>query len=113
MAVARKASDGLEILILQPGWESKIFDLDFADQLAEVGATSIASVDSVAQERKGLLTGSGDVTIGSPTSSGALVQVRISAADDCDGEDYKITARITDDEGNLHEGEGWLYVRDL
>jgi len=113
MASAQKAPDGLDILTIQPGWEDKVFDLDFADQLAEMGAASIASVDSVSQASADLVSGSGSVTIGTPPSSGALVQVRISAPADCENENYKITARITDDEGNQHEGEGWLYVRDL
>jgi len=98
---------GLPVLLKQPG-ETRKLRMDFASLL--IGA-SIVSVDSVAQESQGQVPASDDVTLGTATFDGSYVLVPVSGG--TDGERYKITVIVTDSDGNVLEGDGMLYVRDL
>jgi len=57
------------------------------------------------------VSGSTDLTLGSPTFSGQKVQVRISGG--TNGERYKITGSAQSSGGDTVEFEGVLWVKDL
>lgn len=95
-------------LTKQPA-EELLFDMNFRKAMP-IGVT-ISSVDDVAQENQGNVSGSSSVTIGSTAFSGTLAQVWISGGTDL--EDYKITITITNSRGETVEGDGTLQVRDL
>lgn len=99
---------GLEALEKQPS-ESRIYTFDFSSLLAQ---NIVKTVLSVTQINQNLISGSSDLTLGSPTTNlDKLVQIRILGG--TDDEDYKITALIEDTGSNILEGEGLLRVRDL
>ncbi|HKJ94089.1 MAG TPA: hypothetical protein VKA32_00500, partial [Gammaproteobacteria bacterium] len=103
-----KMPDGSQVLYKQP-WEQKAYQFDFSALIPD--GRTIATVDSVAQVAAGHQSGSADVTLGTPAAAGRTVQVSIG--DGTAGERYKLTARVTDSEGDKHEGEGHLMVVDL
>lgn len=108
MAKEIDAITGLEAFVKQPS-ESRLYTFDFT---ALLGNGTIASVTSVVQENQSLVSGSSDLTLGSPTTNNLkLVQIRILAGTNY--EDYKITALIVDSGGNILEGEGLIRVRNL
>jgi hypothetical protein len=98
---------GLRVLIKQPS-ESRIYKMNFSDLMGDSPLVSVSSLDSESQEN---VPGSANVDLGAASIVGPRVQFNIAGG--IDGEDYKITVRVTDGDGNLIEGEGMLYVRDL
>lgn len=101
------ADTGLPVLVKQPA-EKRTYRIEFTNLL--VGAT-LATVNSVSSENQNKVGGSTAVTLGTPAVSGDAVEFTIEAG--TDDENYKITAEVVDSEGNILEGEGMLYVRDL
>ncbi len=89
-----------EILDKQPT-ESDLFDIDFEPKLAT--GDTVTAVTSVTTAQAGL-------TIGVPTFSTPLVQVRISGG--TDGILYKITAIVTTANGNTLETDVFLRVEE-
>lgn len=105
---AVRLPDGLTVLYKQP-WENVAYTFDFAGLLG--AGRSIASVESITQVIAGRVSASVALTLGASAIDGARVQFTIGAG--TDGERYKLTARILDDAGDRHEGEGYLQVVDL
>jgi hypothetical protein len=96
---------GLAVLRKQPD-ESRLYTFEFTGDL---GSNTISTVVSVSQTNMARISGSTNLTLGSPTNNTTQVQVRISAGQDL--EDYKMTAKITDSGGNTLELDGLLQVR--
>lgn len=100
-------NSGLEYEVKRPG-ESRLYDFDFS-KLSSSGET-ISTVAGVTQTKRGNVTGSSDLTIGSPsTDNASLVQVRISGG--TDDEDYCLEAEVVTSDGNTLICAGYLYVR--
>jgi hypothetical protein len=98
---------GLRVLVKQPA-ESRAYRMNFSDLMHYDALTSVMSVVS---ERQGVLPGSNELAIGAPSIIGPRVIFNLSGG--TDGENYKVTAVVQDGGGNILEGEGMLYVRDL
>lgn len=88
--------------------EQRNFQFDFAGKMAD-GAT-ISSYDPLTFVNRGDVDGSGDITISSTTASGTLLQAKYAGG--TNGETYRITARVTDSNGQVLEHDGLLKVQD-
>lgn len=88
------------VLYKQPA-ESRLYDMSFAASMAS--SETIVSVDLFSFTPSGL-------TVGSPASSGQVVQARISSG--TSGVRYKLTCRVTTSLSNILECEGYLQVND-
>lgn len=97
---------GLPILRKQPNTD-KVLNMDFASVL---GSATIASVTSSAAVNQGVITGSGEITVGTTSISGSLVQLPMENG--THGEDYLVTVVIVDSNGESQEGDGILQVRE-
>lgn len=86
-------------LFKQPS-ESRLYDFDFTGK-NRPGET-IATVNSV-------ISTPTDLTIGSPTFSGLIAQVRLSGGHETV---YKLTCTVTTNFGNTLELDGKLHVKD-
>jgi len=95
-------------LYKQPS-ESRLYHFNFSNLLA--AGETIASVTSVTQIKYNRISGSQNLTIGTPTNSTSAVQVRLSGG--TNGEKYKVTALITTSSSNILEMEGILYIKDF
>lgn len=104
------AATGLPVLVKQPS-ESREYDLDFTALL--VPGETIAGITSVGSTIMGKVVGSADVSIGSSSITSDSLKVRVRISGGTNGEDYKITAVVTTNQGNTVEGEGILRVIDL
>ena len=94
--------------------EDRLYDMDFGPRLSEgetlTGAPTMS--EETVDQSDGSLTTSTDLTIGTPTVSGEIAQVRISAG--LDGTLYKITFRDAGtSNANLVEAEGFLMVQNI
>ena len=89
-----------ETLCKQPS-ESFLYDMNFSSRMAT--SEVLTGITSVTESPSGL-------TIGTPTYSGQIGQVRISGG--TDGVTYTVTWLATTDAGNTIEAEGFLYVFD-
>lgn len=98
---------GLQANTKQPA-ESRLYTFDFT---ALLGTETVSGVTSIVQANQGLVTSSTNLTLGTPSFSSPLAQIRLSAGQA--NEDYKLTALITDSGGNTLELDGILKVRDL
>jgi len=99
---------GLQAAVKQPA-ESRLYTFDFS---ALLGANTISSVTSIVQANQGLIGGSTNLTLGTPsTDSAQLAQLQMSAGQD--KEDYKLTALIVDSASNTLEMDVILHVREL
>ncbi|RMD60670.1 hypothetical protein D6833_09325 [Candidatus Parcubacteria bacterium] len=100
-------STGLRVLYKQPA-ESRIYHMDLSNLL---GSSSIKSVIAVNATRRGNVLGSQDLVIGAPRHD--ETRVAFSLGGGTTGEDYKVTVRVESTSGEVVEGEGYLYVREL
>lgn len=98
---------GLRVLIKQPD-EVRTYRMNFSD-LMHYGA--LVAVPYLVSARQGKIPGSSELTLGTATIVGPRVEFSIAGG--THEENYKVTARVEDADGNLIEGEGMLYVRDL
>ncbi len=98
-------SSELEELTKLPG-ESILFDMDFSKRMA-TGET-ISAIISEISTSKDRVTGSTNVTLGTPTYSGNVVQLRIS--DGTQEESYNITITVSTSLSNTRIGNGLLRV---
>lgn len=88
-------------------YADRLFAFDFAPQL---GGNSVAGILSVVAVNQDKISGSSDLTVGSPAISGSEVQAQLS--DGTDGEDYVLEGRCTDSSGNKLSMFGTLQVRN-
>lgn len=86
--------------------ESRLYNMNFSPKMAD--AESITNIDLFTSAAT--TTGPTALTLGSPAISGKQVQVRISAG--TDGGKYLLTCRITTDQGNKLQAEGYLFVKE-
>ena len=99
---------GLIVLRKQPS-ESRLYDMSFDGKMRD--GDTISSVISSWFTNMGKVTGSTDITLGTASISGDLVQIRVEAGQDL--ENYKITHKITTaPSGDILEGDGLLLVRE-
>ncbi len=91
----------VKILIKQPG-EDLLYGMDFVNLLA-TGET-ISTVTSV------LEITTVDLTIGSGSINGSVVEFRVSGG--LDGVGYRIEVIITTSDSNTRVGDGLITVRD-
>lgn len=93
--------------------EDRLFDMDFSPRLST--GESLTGTPTMTQElvdqNDGSLSATTDLTIGTPTVSGQIAQVRISAG--IDGNLYKVTFLATTDFANTVEAEGYLLVQNI
>ena len=87
--------------------ESIIFDMDFTNQF--VSGESISSIGTVVSTSSDNVSGSSNVTLGTPTFSGNIVQVRISGGTQY--EQYTVTITVNTTLANFIQGEGLLRVK--
>jgi len=80
--------------------------MDFARRMS-TGET-ISSVTSVVSNIIGRIVGASNVTLGSPSYSGNIVQVRIGAG--IQNEQYEIEVTVITNLGNTRIGEGLLRI---
>jgi hypothetical protein len=97
---------GLEILRKQPTTDA-VRNMDFT---AVMGTATISSISSAVAVNQGVISGSSDVTIGTTSIDGLLVQLPLSGG--THGEDYLITVKIVDSNTEDQEGDGILQVRE-
>ena len=86
--------------------ENILYDMDFDNRMA-TGET-ISAITAHAFTNLGLVTGSTDITLATPTYLNNVVQIRISAGQE--KESYKVTITITTNLGNTRIGNGLLRV---
>ena len=98
---------GLQVLHKQPA-ENRLYRMDFSNLLE---GSLLVAVDSLIAEKQNKVSGSADVIISEVHVHDAWVEFRVTGG--TAGEDYKLTALARDGDGNVLEGEGMLYVRDL
>ena len=98
-------SSSLEELEKEAG-ESIIFDMDFSNQFTS--AETIDSIDNVSFTNEEVITGSSDITIGTPTFSGNIVQVRISGGTKY--EQYTVHITVITSLANVIIGNGLLRI---
>lgn len=98
-------SSELEELVKLPA-ESILFNMDFAKRMS-TGET-ITTVDSHISTSSGRVDGSANVTLGTPTLSNNVVQLRIS--DGTADEQYVITITVTTSLSNVRIGKGLLRI---
>jgi hypothetical protein len=96
--------------------EDRLYDMDFGPRLSVGETLSGAPVPTMSEETvdqtDGSLTVTTDLTIGVPTVSGEIAQVRISGG--LDGVLYKVTFRDAGTtSANLIEAEGFLMVQNI
>ncbi len=103
-----------QIQKLQPD-ESRLYDFQFEKNLG--AGESLASVVGVTQElvdtstTPPTLKPTTDLTLGVPTFSGTLAQVRVS---DCvDGRRYKVEMTVTTSNSNILQHEGFIQCKDF
>ena len=93
--------------------EDRLFDMDFSPRLST--GESLSGTPSMTQElvdqNDGSLTVTTDLTLGTPTVSGQIAQIRISGG--VDGSLYKVTFLSTTDFANTVEAEGFLLVQNI
>jgi hypothetical protein len=82
--------------------ESALFNFDFTEDLAT--GESIQGTPAVTASPSGL-------TIGTPSVSGAIVQVRLSSG--ATRTRYEVRCRVATDQSNTFEGAGDLLVNSL
>ncbi len=100
-----------DTLTKQPS-ESRLYDMDFSPRIAaaeNLTGTPTVSEKTVNQDT-GVKTVSTDLTIGIPTSSLQIAQVRISGG--LDGVLYEVTFVASTTLSNTVEAEGLLLVQD-
>jgi hypothetical protein len=98
-------SSELEELVKLPA-ESILYDMDFTKRMAS--GETISSISSSVFTNLGRVTGSSDITLGTPSYLGNKVQIRIS--DGTAEESYKVTITVTTSLGNTRIGNGLLRV---
>ena len=86
--------------------ESILFNMDFAKKLAS--GETITSLDAVASVSMNNVEGSGDVTVGSTSTSDSVIQVRLS--DGTSKEQYTVTITVTTSLANVRIGQGLLRI---
>jgi hypothetical protein len=94
--------------------EDRLYDMDFSPRLAtgETLSGAPTMIEETVDQTDGSLTVSTDLTMGTPTISGQVAQVRISGG--VDQTLYKVTftgAATTN--ANLVEAEGLLMVANI
>ena len=100
-----------DTLTKQPS-ESRLYDMDFSPRIAaaeNLTGTPVVTEKTVDQDT-GAKTVSSDLTIGIPTSSGQIAQVRISGG--LDGVLYEVTFKASTTLSNSVEAEGLMLVQD-
>ena len=103
-----------QIQTLQPA-ESRLYDFEFAALLG-TGET-LASVVGVTQQEVDTSTSpttlkvTTDLTLGVPSFSGTLGQVRVSGC--VAGKRYKLEMDVTTSAGNTLQNEGFIRCKDL
>lgn len=90
-----------QILTLQPSWESRLFTMNFARDLA--AGETVSSVTSVVADPTGLTIS--EITI---DVAGKKIQFRATGT----ANSYKVTAKVTSSLANKLEGDGILLVKD-
>jgi len=98
-------SSDLEELVKLPG-ESILYDMDFTKRMA-TGET-IANVITSISTNLSRVEGSTNITLGTASYLGNIVQLRIS--DGTAAESYKVTITITTNLSNTRIGNGLLRV---
>jgi len=104
--------DGVTGLMLQVKRVSEdvVYDFDFSELLNS--GDNIASVASVSQARRGIVTGSVDMTIGNPLHDSAkLAQVMLSGG--TDGEYYCLDLVVQTVSGESRQCSGVVYVKEV
>lgn len=112
MSDLRDPDTGLFVLQIQPA-ENTLLDLPMTGVLRS-GDTLISFVgNQVTQENMGKVSGSEDVTLGTPAvdATGLIAQFRFQPSG-TDGENYKLTVRANTLGGDIRERDVMLYVRD-
>jgi hypothetical protein len=100
------ATTGLEYLIKQPA-ESRLYDIPFTGLLRD--GDTISGVDDITQTNQGIVTGSGDLTLGSPITNTTKAQVRISGG--TNGESYKLECVCSTAGGDTLEMDVMIRVK--
>ena len=103
-----------QIQTLQPA-ESRLYDFQFEKNLGP--GETLTSVAGVTQQEVDTSTTpptlkpTTDLTLGSPTFSGTLGQVRVSTC--VKGKRYKLEMDVTTSNGNTLQHEGLINCKDL
>jgi hypothetical protein len=99
--------NGMGVIVKRP-LEADDFGFDFLRRPRIVAGDTVASVVSITATR---LSGSGSLTIGSPSVSGAIVTVRISGG--TDGDRYRIECTVLTTQGATLVSEMPMVVTTL
>jgi hypothetical protein len=94
-------SNDITVLEKRPA-ASRLYDFDFAPQMGE--SDTITSITSITANPATV------ITLGTPTASGKLAQIRLGAG--TDGVMYLLTAVVVTNTGDILQTEGYLFVRD-
>lgn len=97
-------------VVFKQSGERLIYAFEFADKIGDTGVT-ISTIDTLTATKLGLVDGSAAVTISGQAIVGQAVQAFIESG--TSGEAYLLRCRITDSEGQLHEGDATLRVLDI
>src|SRR5574343_615445 len=89
-------------------YEARLFQFDFSAKMATEAA--LATVVSIVSANQGNIVGSTNLTIAGQTIAGQILQAKYSGG--TSGETYKITAKVTDSDGQELEEEELLAVLD-
>lgn len=100
------AASSLPFSVKRPG-ESRKYGVDFKN-LLDAGAALVSNV-SVVSTPRGVVAGSSNLVVGAATIAGSIVEFRLSAG--TAGEDYDLTAKATDSNGNTVEDDVLIKVR--
>ena len=89
-------------------WEEILVDFDMAPVM-RAGRT-IASIGSIVAEAVGKVAGASAVTFSNQVASGQIIQAKVIGGSH--GEDYKISLRFIDNDGDKIEADLLFRVRD-
>lgn len=98
-------SSELEELVKLPG-ESILYDMDFTKRMAS--GETISNIISSTFTNEGRVTGSTDITLGTASYLGNIVQIRVSEGQA--EESYKVTITVTTSLSNTRIGNGLLRI---
>ena len=105
------SNTGLLVLYKQPA-EDTLYDIVMSGVMRDGDTISSFVNNEITQENMGIVTGSGDLTLGVPAedATAEIAQVRISGG--TDGEHYKLTCKVNTVGGDIRERDVMLYVQD-
>lgn len=97
------------VVLKQPGEKVQVA-IDFTTKLGDEALT-ISSITSLAAPAYGVIAGSAAVSLSGQSISGQEVRVFVDGG--THGEDYTVRCVITDNIGQVHEGDGTVRVIEV